>query len=47
MTTTEAPWWYLTPTPLAFGKQGGVLLEDPDTDPPVLMVRMVPQAVPS
>ena len=35
----------MTPTPLAFGKQGGVLLQDPDTVPPVLAVKMIPHAV--
>ena len=42
----EAPWWYLTPTPLIYGKLGGVLLQDPETVPSFLAVKMVLQAVP-
>ena len=36
MPVTEAPMWYLTPTPLVFGKWGRVLLQDPKAVPPVL-----------
>ena len=46
MQVIEAPWLYLTPTPIEFGKQGAMLLQDPGTSPPVLSVKMVPQAVP-
>ena len=46
MTVTKAPWWNLTTTPLAFGERGGVFLQDPEADPPVLTVKVVPQAVP-
>ena len=42
---TEDPMWYLTPAPLALGKWGGVTLQDPETVPPLLAVKMIPQAV--
>ena len=45
MTITEAPWGNLAPTPLAFGKQGGLLLHDQEAVPPVPEVEVVPQAV--
>ena len=43
---SKAPWWYLNPAPLAFGKHGGVLLQYMENVTPVLAVKMVPQAVP-
>ena len=45
MPVTKAPWWYLTPTPIVFGKRGGVILQNPDTASPVLEVKMFSQAV--
>ena len=45
MTDTQASRLDLTPTPLAFGKWGGVLLQDLETAPPVLLVEIVLQAV--
>ena len=46
MPVPEAPWWYLTLTPIKFWKRGRVLLQDPETYPPMLAVKMVPHAVP-
>ena len=46
ITVTEALWWYLTLIPLAFGKRGGVLLQDPETAPSVLVFKMVLKVVP-
>ena len=46
MPVTEAPWWNLTPPPLAFGEQGGVFLQDPESSPPVLEVKLVPKEDP-
>ena len=45
MPVPETPWWYLTLTPLAFGKRGGVLLQYLETVFPVLVIIMVSQAV--
>ena len=45
MLAPEAPWWNLTPTPLTFGEQDGVLLQDQEVSPPVLAVNVVPQAI--
>ena len=39
ITVPKAPWWYLTPTPIVFGKWGGVLLQNPYTVLPVLAVK--------
>ena len=36
----------MSPTPLAFGKRGRVLLQNLETVPPVLAVKMIPQSVP-
>ena len=46
MTVTEAPWRNLTPTPLAFGKQGRVLLQYMEAVPPIMVVKVVCQSVP-
>ena len=48
MTVPEVTRWHQTTTPLTFGKRGRVLLQDPETTPPplVLTVKMVPHAVP-
>ena len=46
MPVVEALWWYLTRTPLIFGKWGGVILQEPETVPQVLVFKMVPKAVP-
>ena len=45
MQVPEAPRWFLNPTPLALGKRGGFFLQDPETFPPVLLVKVVPQVV--
>ena len=47
MPVPEAAQWYLTPTPLIFRKQGWVLLQNLETDHPVLEVKMVLQSVSS
>ena len=46
MLVPEAPWWYLNPTYLAFGKWGGVFLQDTETVPLVLKIKIVREAVP-
>ena len=46
MPVPETPIWYLTPTHLAFGKWGGVLLQDIYTVLPSMAIKMIPQAVP-
>ena len=43
---TKAPMLYLTPTPLSFGKQDGVLLQDLKDIITVLVIKMVLQVVP-
>ena len=40
----EAPWKNLSPTPLAFGKRGGVFVQDPEAAPPVPVLEVVLQA---
>ena len=46
MPVTKAPRLYLTPTPLSFGKQVRVLLQDPETASPVMAFKMIPRAIP-
>ena len=46
MSVLDVPSWYLTPIPIVFGKWGGVFLQDPETVPPFLAVKMIPHAVP-
>ena len=46
MPVPEAQWWYLIPTPFAFGKRVGVLLQDLEAVPPIMVVKMFSQAVP-
>ena len=46
MPVTEELWWNLTPTSLAFGKRVGLFIQYPEAVPPVLEVKVVPQAVP-
>ena len=46
MLVTEAPCRKLTPKPLVFGEQGGVLIQCPESVTPIMAVKVVPQAVP-
>ena len=46
MPIPEAPWHNLSPKPLEFVEQVGVLLQDIEAVPPLIAVEVVPQVIP-